>query len=165
MVKAIIALRKTQTRRLATSPLRNCKPGDRLWVRETWKLVHSADPSQGARYRADVGRDDTVWRPSIHMPRWASRITLLVDAVRFERLQLITEDDCIAEGIEPLRGSGPNFYTVDMPDGWAFSQPTARPCFEQLWRALHGPKSWESNPDLVAITFRPVAGNIDQVSA
>ncbi len=117
------------------------KPGDRLWVRETWCHVgsHSGPHTQGqtiedVRYKADGY--GCVWRPSIHMPRWASRITLDITAVRVERWQDITEGDALQEGAV---------------EWWLQSerQPVhglARNCFKLLWRSIHGYGSWDANP-------------------
>lgn len=97
------------------------KPGDRLWVRETWQAVErESDGLDGVLFKADNDfipikntpeaaelwmdsadvRPDALWKPSIFMPRWASRILLEVTEVRAERLQEISEDDAIAEGAE-----------------------------------------------------------------
>lgn len=118
-------------------------PGDQLWVREAWKPVHSGDPSRGARYRADVDADQTTWRPSIHMPRWASRITLKVTEVRVQRLQDIAEEDAKAEGCihhhDPA-GDGQNVIEQ----------------FSYLWQSIHGAGSWEQNPWVAAISFERV---------
>lgn len=97
------------------------KPGDHLWVKETWRSVelpsgldgieYAADnqfrPIENTRAAADLwvdahanGKHGQAWRPSIFMPRWASRITLGVTNIRVERLQAITEDDAVAEGVE-----------------------------------------------------------------
>jgi len=179
MVRALLAGRKTQTRRLATSPLAKVQVGDLLWVRETWRPVHSADPSLGARYRVDAGLDQTVWRPSIHMPRWASRLTLEVTEVRIQHLQDITEDDAFAEGVERLQvtiGSngqplGWNTASVRYGD-WSYNARTAREAFAHLWQTLHGEASdeweapldapaWAANPEVVALTFTVHRSNID----
>ncbi|MEO0034250.1 MAG: hypothetical protein RLZZ501_273 [Pseudomonadota bacterium] len=153
-------------------------PGDRLWVRENWWEVTAADGPQavegghsrgrtGAFFRADHPdfppcphyRD----RPSIHMPRWASRITLLVEAVRVERLQDISEADAIAEGIRQDRDGAKTFIGRKGPGRWVTPWPTAREAYEDLWTHLHGPDAWASNPWVAAITFRPVQGNIDSL--
>lgn len=92
-------------------------PGDRLWVRETWALGYHWDrynPSSSRTgevwYRADTDEESVNrgrWRPSIHMPRWASRITLDVVRVRVERLQAITAKDVQAEGVQlPVSSAG-----------------------------------------------------------
>lgn len=80
-------------------------PGDRLWVKETWHPGGPENNHDGVIYRAtDPGWDDSGsglrWRPSVFMPRWASRITLEISSVRVERLQDITEEDARAEGAE-----------------------------------------------------------------
>ena len=80
-------------------------PGDRLWLRETFRPILSGWNQGGVDYRADdpsaSGIGFIPWKPSIHMPRWASRITLQVEAVRVERLQEIAGQDARAEGCEP----------------------------------------------------------------
>lgn len=126
MVRAILEGRKTQTRRvikpqpndIRESPFVKSgietihgyeikpkyEPGDRLWVRETWHQ-HSSDDdfcTGEIHYRATEICVGTKWIPSIFMPRWASRITLEVTNVRVERVQDISEDDAIAEGIDYL---------------------------------------------------------------
>jgi hypothetical protein len=159
MVRALLDGRKTQTRRLLSSPLGRVRPGDRLWVRESYwhapsglgfdtnhingTLVYSADglgPDAEDRARAAGIRQ----RPSIHMPRWASRLTLRVTAARRERLQDICEADAIAEG-------------VDCRD----RAITARLAFAQLWNSLHGPGAWADDPDVIVLTFEVSVANID----
>jgi len=147
------------------------QPGDRLWVRENgWERPERSprDMREGADtwppYEYDAAPVSTLsvedlkawkWkrRPSIHMPRWASRITLEVVAVRVERLQDISEADAQAEGVERIgaqfadfQNSGPNFYTVDLGGGFSFNQPTAKECYAALWDQINGPGSWEANP-------------------
>ena len=121
-------------------------PGDRLWVRETWAPTDGRfEPLRSVAYRAD-GEDvsllDDRWRPSIHMPRWASRITLEVTAVRVERLQDISEADAWAEGI-----AGDLLHRAQ---GWA---PRA---YHLLWEQINGPGSWDANPGVWVLTFRRV---------
>ncbi len=161
------------------------KPGDRLWVREAWRSSYSTsyfderlgrvprpsdyDPKTTAiEYLAD---DDTQlngkqW-PSIHMPRWASRLTLTVMATKIERLQDIGWKDAIAEGLlrgDPLPQVPDSHGTIwhdgvtDPIDGWT-RDPTA--AFQTLWQAIHGPDSWHANPEVVAIAFKPELRNID----
>lgn len=205
MVQALLAGRKTMTRRLArwskigcecgilkitpsktgqlkcpqcsrvdgfirsTGPTawQKAKPGDRLWVRESFNPVHSGDPTRGARYMADVGRDDMKWKPSIHMPRWASRITLDVTATKTEKLQAISEVDARAEGAiwHDGHGIGHSGWRHDPADG--FVHGDARTSFCRLWLNLHGAKSWEANPEVVAMSFDVQQVNIDalQVAA
>lgn len=148
MVKALIAGRKTQTRRLATSPLRKCEIGDLLYVREGWRPVHSADQARGALYMADRTNDQTLWRPSIHMPRWASRITLQVNNVRTHRLREISDLDARAEGFDP----DPN---VCAP--WH--------AFLDYWNELHGEGATDANPTVVALSFVVHQKNVDAMAS
>ncbi len=147
-------------------------PGDRLWVREAHALVPSSayrmsegvaqalDPQD--RDRACVYREGWElskpgsWRPSIHMPRWASRLTLIVTDVRVQRVQEIIEADAVAEGVEPF-GHGAAF--VQLPDAKTYS--TTRGCFAVLWDHIHGPGAWAANPWVCAITFDVHHRNID----
>lgn len=141
MVRAILDGRKTQTRRMASNQQANrIRVGERIWVRETWRPLH-AGPAAPIQYRAD--KDENVrWRPAIHMPRAASRITLEVTEVRFEKLHAITEIDAAAEGV-----------AVDLE-----TAKTARDAYAVLWDAINGAGSWETNPDIVAVSFRRLEG-------
>jgi hypothetical protein len=128
------------------------QPGDRLWVREAW----SRDEEDGSLfYRADVGTgneaddwqrniDDGAsgyrWKPSIHMPRWASRILLEVTCVRVERLHDISEADANAEGVK---------HSLHLPGG-----RFARENFAHLWWTIHGDGSWDANPWVWVVEFR-----------
>ncbi len=151
-------------------------PGDRLWVRETWKpWPNTAGPElrgpddMGAIYAATWDKSGGHgWKPSIHMPRWASRITLEVTGVRVERLQEISEADAQAEGVEP-NWSGPL-------DGWSAEEHgfigvldtnaddqdgyfrTAREAFQQLWDSINATRGygWESNPWVWVVEFKAV---------
>jgi hypothetical protein len=171
MVRAILAGRKTMTRRLATSPLRKCEPGDLLWVREAWqdycpiwhgywcghgtqagieaehRPVYRADPPE-MHLRGPEGKEGSPskWRPSIHMPRWASRITLEVTSVKIERLQDISYEDCRDEGtICPIHGEVSHVSCSGLRRG-----------FKTLWNSLHGKDAWQANPEVVAISFQRV---------
>jgi len=116
-------------------------PADRLWVRETWGLT----VEDTVCYRADEPRSIvTRWRPSIFMPRWASRITLENVGVRVERLQDISAPDCWAEGIAHA-GWDPERYGSVVE------------CYRDLWQSIHGPDSWRANPDVWVLEFRQVA--------
>lgn len=144
--------------------------GDHLWVRETWNTIPDAlSECQGP---ADIGyaasADEaewaiSTWRPSIHMPRWASRLTLTVTDVRVERLQDISEADAIAEGINwSQRTEGYSYDPDDGGPGYHGSDP--RESFFKLWDSINGsdgPKSWSANPWVVAIRFTPELRNID----
>lgn len=129
-------------------------PGDRLWVREAWC---SADTPSGFAYCADTpsGSDQRRmgWRPSIHMPRAASRLTLVVTDVRVERLQDISEADAEAEGISiqapPDKDGGRHFGV----DGMQIDEKTAGRAFRTLWSGINGPDSWAANPWVWAVTF------------
>ena len=155
------------------------KPGDRIWVRESFStdirdplncVIYKATPEYG-KYR-DTGEvvrstfpDGTFptreeseramlpkfWKgkPSIHMPRWASRITLEITGVRIERLNDISHEDAICEGIEPVN-----------PKGWKDYRGTAQKymspvsSFQSLWFSINGLESWQSNPWVWVIEFR-----------
>ena len=124
------------------------KPGDRLWVRETW---HDASSSlhSCALYRADgIDLHWDKWTPSIHMPRWASRITLEITSVRVERLQEISEADAQAEGWtrRPEVSTDPQVH-----------KEAARDWFMGLWESINGPGSWDTNPWVWVIEFRRLA--------
>lgn len=159
------------------------KPGDRLWVRETWRVgawdestcvatdykadgycrrewlrvddedlfirlrqqcIDDARAALGPadRYTWEPGRSPCRWRPSIHMPRWASRITLEITDVRVERLQDISEADAKAEGVSMPDG------TPTPPDFWSYQQE-----FRLVWEQIHGGGSWEKNPWVWVISF------------
>lgn len=179
MVRALLAGRKTQTRRLATSPLARCAVGDRLYVREHWKTSLGFDEFSPKDLPTNASilclADHTVptqafasaWgkhRQGMHMPRWASRLTLLVEGVRTEPLQSISEADAIAEGLSwrPVLEAW-----VAIPDGcWpAFTDP--RRSYAGLWQSLHDKASqrWEDNPEVLVLTFSVRHGNIDRISA
>lgn len=168
--------------------------GDRLWVRETWT---DEGQSEGeCLYRATV-EDDTGyyleeiagirWRPSIHMPRWASRLTLTVTDVRVQRVQEISEEDSIAEGIhrvDPTPDDLSNGCTTDdfvfmapgVRQGWGATKderdrdqwwPTATGAFRLLWDSLNAKRGygWDINPWVVALTFTVERRNIDAAPA
>ena len=132
------------------------KTGDRLWVREAWKALaeydHLAprdipvgtDISYPATYDGWVSRG----RPSIHMPRWSSRILLEIVRVRVERLQDISEADAVAEGCPGCLGPNPDF-----PDEW---DPTPQEEFCDLWKTINGAESWNANPWVWVVEFKRV---------
>lgn len=184
MVRAILAGRKTQTRRVLkpqppTAPDWHVADrdedqvlwmgdrgthvqarirfaiGDLLWVRESWRTelrnddITPRDLRHGVPvyYEAGGGGEETIpecagrLRPSIHMPRWASRITLKVTGVKVERLQDISEEDAEAEGADPFTGALQSYRTS----------------FYNIWERIHGPGSWDANPWVAAISFERVA--------
>lgn len=140
------------------------KPGDRLWVRETWYCDHfevmrgpylkpanlDATEARGDGtlvYAADgltpYEADQPAWKPSIHMPRWASRILLEVTDVRVERLQAISIGQICKEG---LARSIYEFIPVT----------TAFDAFAEVWDSINGPGAWEANPWVWAVEFKQV---------
>lgn len=145
------------------------QPGDRLWVRETFAHVpiREDDGGQGDRmgyiYRADgESAFDAIpdewdftgpWKPSIFMPRSASRITLEVTGVRVERLQDISEEDAIEEGVERACAGWKHYFFLDDPSAaWEF----ARNSYASLWESINGPNSWEANPWIWVVEFKRV---------
>jgi hypothetical protein len=166
MVSALLSGRKTQTRRLASSPLAKCRPGDRLWVRESYLDIRPfrdapvfASLTGDAAYMADctfIG--DHKWTPSIHMPRFASRLTLVVQEVRQQILGDISEADAQAEGVYgPIGGE----WFTDQSS--AVPHRSARSAFLGLWRDLHGRS--DLNQTVVALTFSVHHANIDGAAA
>ena len=198
MVKAILAGRKTQTRRLVKPqphpdfPI-NCircdwyspivirsgeetpgpevfgfasedegwpcpygAPGNRLWVRETFQFVHANSDGQRQTFASHVqftqhdyrwieyaatpkdNEPPPKWKPSIFMPRWASRITLEITGIRVERLKDISNEDCFAEGLpaETTKGN--------------------RTWYGDLWEEINGKGSWDANPWVWCLTFRKI---------
>jgi hypothetical protein len=136
------------------------KPGYRLWVRETW--LHHSDKPGDYCYRAThedadfFGQMHGGWKPSIHMPRAASRLSLEITGVRVERLQDISEADAIAEGIErTVTGDGWRRY-CDPRQELAGTAPcsSAIESFRTLWEYINGPGSWDANSWAWVVEFR-----------
>lgn len=134
---------------------------DRLWVREShWWFKDECDHETGyyppaltaddVEYRADGESTRHGWRPSIHMPRWASRILLEITSVRVERLQDINQADAQAEGAPPSHPSidqiSREFGYPDFPRSW----------YAQLWEEINGPGSWAQNPWVWVVEFERV---------
>ena len=184
MVRALLEGRKTQTRRLMKPPYgifetspRGLVPvciryalGDRIWVKEAWRACYQLDgirPSQMSeheprRMEADGALIEPTckmvkpgrYRRDRHMTRKFSRLTLHVTGVRVQRVQEISEQDAIAEGIE---------YHMA---GWRahagmISYTTAKWAFRHLWSEIHGPDAWEENPWVAAIRFEVERANVD----
>ncbi|EMG5738639.1 morphogenetic protein [Yersinia enterocolitica] len=122
------------------------KSGDQLWVRETWARYNIDQTSHDMAYRATTPADwpkEGLWRPSIHMPRWASRIDLLITGVRVERLNDISEQDARAEGVKAWRGPAEELVGGKL-------------AFFELWDSIYGQKegeNWQANPWVWVIEF------------
>ncbi|RQZ50896.1 hypothetical protein [Burkholderia sp. Bp9099] len=131
------------------------KPGDRLWVRETWNWEKNAigskrDEDGPFAYAASPTHGSSIdgkWHPSIHMPRFASRITLEITGVRAERLQSISDADAEAEGVDFLR---------HVPN--ADETLNARGLFRCLWDGLNATRGhgWDANPWVWVVEFRHI---------
>lgn len=197
MVRAILDGRKTQTRRPVKLPVHDknlgCelagnelagelsagnylnsafgKPGDRIWVRETFRVHSRATDVATLVYKASVRNSWTEqthrvpvsvcnkpatpekWTPSLHMPRWASRILLEITGVRVERLNAISQEDAQAEGME-LTGWRPTYSDPD--SGGEVWTPYDK--FARLWESIYGEGSWKVNPWVWVIEFKRVEG-------
>lgn len=155
-------------------------PGDRLWVRETWGLMNPRDTTDwlsdsivgipkseiledyvlehAANWQ--LPHESAYWRPSIHMPRWASRITLEIESVRVERLQEITASDAIAEGIRVQKGKGmidgEDCYMMTTNSGYMRGPLGAIQAYKDLWQSINGPGSWAANPWVWVVQFKRV---------
>lgn len=144
--------------------------GDRLWVRETFANLALETWEPVLAYRADGEMTlppGVRWRPSIHMPRWASRLTLEITGVRVERLQGIGEEDALSEGMSSVRNH--EFDLRHWPE-WrrefdaacaAGIKPPLGPGFTQtfqaLWGDINGAASWQANPWVWVVEFRRAA--------
>jgi len=133
--------------------------GDRLWVRETWRpKTHSFPTGWPYEYRATAEQDGTptdgIWKPSIFMPREASRLTLEIADIRAERLQDMYEDDAIVEGVEVIYTDSGAFYHNYGKSGGYFSNPIDS--FASLWDSINGEGAFAQNPFVWAITFKQV---------
>lgn len=174
------------------------RPGDRLYVREAWRVsrIHDqtaprdlkprtmtvffeaggsiANQNAPGDWMPDSWPEDGErpyyagkFRQAMHMPRWASRITLKVTGVKVERLQDCSEADAINEGapLDPDHvdrtqdGSNPHMVRVN---AWTQISPLA--WYHRLWDEINGPGAWDKNPWVAAYTFRPILGNIDQIA-
>lgn len=148
------------------------QPGDQLWVRETFCPIYPQDPNYNggnpieydyaATYKHGDRLGDSIgikkkWTPSIHMPRWASRIQLEITGIRVERLQDISEADALAEGIQAY--SDGTYRDYNVPDDKVFDHYTfASPVdsYRTLWDTINGAGSWEANPWVWVIEFRRI---------
>ncbi|MDP3650537.1 MAG: hypothetical protein Q8R67_02530 [Rhodoferax sp.] len=185
MVRALLGGSKTQTRRVfkykngGVQPrtndlpgmrqiMHNCpygQPGNRLWVRETWgyfggdEYIYQKDiGSVGYRASQIDGLDHIPggrWRPSIHMPRWASRLTLEITGVRVERLNDISRADAEAEGCTKNHNG---YYWGGPHETSGLKQlASAKGAYRDLWESLNGTDSWAANPCVWVIEFKRIA--------
>ncbi|AHE56052.1 hypothetical protein [Sphingomonas sanxanigenens] len=157
------------------------QPGDRLYVREHWRSTPAYDDLAPAEMGGDepvlyIADDATLnWaeadgtrrgrhRQAMHMPRWASRVTLIVDDVRCQPLQDISREDAIAEGLALASNAIEEFWRWPEPhhENLWLSPPAA---YRHLWNSLHGADAWDANPWVVALTFRVERGNIDNLGS
>ncbi|EIW9592270.1 hypothetical protein E5D08_18400 [Klebsiella pneumoniae] len=149
------------------------KPGDRIWVREAFRVHSRATDVATLVYKASERNSWTEqtrrvpvavcnkpatpekWTPSLHMPRWASRILLEITDVRVERLNAISEEDARAEGI--IDGGCLNCGEPE-PCGCANPDPDATDAFAYLWQSIYGQENWNANPWVWAISFERIEG-------
>lgn len=162
------------------------QPGDRLWVREAFAIVPRTAYARSEGVQQTLRPDDPYehdaaiyregwdrstggfrWRPSIHMPRWASRITLEITAVRVERLNDISPDDAIAEGLRGITKDG-KLVKYGIPDkdglpgtddtGWPWHEWRISPvdAYQKLWESINGPGSWALNPWVWVVVFKRI---------
>lgn len=129
------------------------RPGDWLWVRETW-----APYGQGAVYAADENAMASRWRPSIHMPRKLSRLSLRISAIGIERIQDITEAEAKAEGVDPKRWCDLKTASLSILGGlgaYLPAEPRYRYGFYEVWESINAKRGygWEINPWVWVITF------------
>lgn len=146
--------------------------GDRLYVREAWTTGAHLDkvaprdisPQQSIGYLAD--EHEAPWlgrrRPGMHMPKWASRLTLIVTDVRVQRLQEISSGDAAAEGVERESDSWRDYLMASTQ-----CCANARASFRTLWDSLNASRGfgWDANPWVVAVSFTVERRNIDEVQA
>ena len=142
------------------------KPGDVLWVRETWNTLtaYEEKPDYSVMsvrefvYKADDDRFDK-WKPSIFMPKEACRIRLLVEDIRVERLQDISEEDAIAEGIEYMDNQFVEDYDEPLRIYCDYSDKesvllVAKSSYKTLWESINGKGSWDKNPWVWCVKFK-----------
>ncbi|MGR7031555.1 hypothetical protein ACU632_17135 [Klebsiella aerogenes] len=196
MVRALLSGRKTQTRRPVKFPVHDknlgCelagnelagelsagnylnsafgKPGDRIWVRETFRVHSRATDVATLVYKASVRNSWTEqthrvpvsvcnkpatpekWTPSLHMPRWASRILLEITDVRVERLNSIHDVDAMREGIQNLTTCSHADFGIP---GVVNAQHPVR-AFQLLWESIYGAESWKANPWVWVVKFKRI---------
>lgn len=161
--------------------------GDRLWVREAWRTelrndeIKPSDLKIGAPVYREAADVEAVpecagrLRAGFHMPRWASRFTLIVEEARVERLQDISEGDVKAEGLVCLSKDQGRVWKWGLPESdglpgaggwqWQMWRVGHKPAYAQLWDQINGPDAWAANPIVSATTFRAIKVNIDSPEA
>ncbi|MEZ7000510.1 hypothetical protein [Klebsiella variicola] len=150
------------------------KPGDRIWVREAFRVHSRATDVATLIYKASERNSWTEqthrvpvavcnkpatpekWTPSLHMPRWASRILLEITDVRVERLNTISEKDATAEGVPPAGSLLPDYPGTFLTPKGDFA--TAKVAFQRLWESIYGEESWKANGWVWVISFKRVEG-------
>lgn len=134
--------------------------GDRIWVRETWARYNIDQNSHDIAYRATTPADwpeEGRWRPSIHMPRWASRILLEITNIGVQRIRSISQNDAAREGLMRLPATGR--YCINHGDQYfGGASHDAREVFSWLWQSIYGEESWKANPWVWVIEFKRVEG-------
>ncbi|EJK2192927.1 hypothetical protein NK499_002943 [Vibrio cholerae] len=149
-----------------------CFVDDLIYVRETFRLFNHSDecgcsdycscpPSGTPVYFATCGGDsESKWKPSIHMPRAASRLTLKVTDVRIEKLQDITEDQCWKEGVEHIDGQFDIHQLSEMAKTFDGTFEDAKALFACLWDSIY--QNWKENPYVWVIEFEVIHQNVDK---
>lgn len=176
----------TDDRVPAKTPWQRRKRGDLVWVREPYAIVDGMHVWQaGFPGTIPEGRPVTVeallrvgvagikWSTPLYLPRVRSRATLCIRSTRLERLQDITEADCLREGVLKIapahrkgcRGQPPARYATQADCPYEEGAPTARAAFEHLWASIHGRKAWDANPEVVVVSFDAIAENVDAYMA
>lgn len=180
MVRAILDGQKTQTRRVINEKwlpiVEEClrvngkwvwstldydlttpygQPGDRLWVRETWAEKHEGVAY--IAYRATTPEacwGNTKWKPSIFMPRWASRINLKITDVRVERLKDITVEDALCEGVSREIRTKMGWASEESEESFNFFE--SRHTFSLLWNSINEKRGygWDASPFVWVIEFK-----------
>lgn len=174
MVQAILAGRKTMTRRVVKNQSSGCPygdVGDRLWVRETFSTIGLERTDLPCVYKADVKNPDKFkgWKPSIHMRKEYARIFLNVKSIKVERVQAISATDVKKEGVQyRVKSKGKDMVSVlwlaeengafdFMPDGWRERKLDQDEIllahWAELWCKINGRKSWDANPWVWVVEF------------
>lgn len=133
-------------------------PGDILWVRETWHEVKKSNFNRNIPYLYKASSHETKvenykWKPSIFMPKQACRLFLKVVSVRVERLQDISEEDAISEGVKMVGNLYNNYSAGYQHFGVGNLFQYAKKSFASLWESINGEESWNSNPWVWVLEF------------